>query len=283
MTKIILLGTGGPRPDPQRQGAAVLVQIGADNLLFDAGRGATQQLVRAGLQPESLRAIFLTHHHFDHTGSLADLLLSAWNNSGGAPPPVYGPKGTRRIVTTLLDDLYAADIMTRLAEAAGDEVMGDVRKLAQASDVSPGVVAETDRWRVKAERVDHMHGLGIGREAWDCYGYRLEAEGKVIAISGDTVPCEGLTKLAQDADVLIQCCYMAAAEMESPETHVIPKYIIACSHQVGKVAADAGVATLVLTHFRQKTAAMMDSLANDVKADFDGRLILGRDLLAIDV
>src|SRR6516165_2695857 len=41
---------------------------------------------------------------------------------------------------------------------------------------------------------------------WICYGYRFEAQGKVVAISGDTVDCDGLAQLAQNADVLVHCC-----------------------------------------------------------------------------
>ena len=46
--KLTLLGTGGPRPDPSRHGAATVLQIEDQYLLFDAGRGAVLQLVRAG-------------------------------------------------------------------------------------------------------------------------------------------------------------------------------------------------------------------------------------------
>lgn len=49
--KIILLGTGGPRPDPDRQGSGLILTDGHTYLLFDAGRGVSSQLVRAGIQP----------------------------------------------------------------------------------------------------------------------------------------------------------------------------------------------------------------------------------------
>ena len=46
--KVVLLGTGGPRPDPQRNATTTLIRIGDENVLFDAGRGVVLQLVRAG-------------------------------------------------------------------------------------------------------------------------------------------------------------------------------------------------------------------------------------------
>jgi chromosome segregation ATPase len=48
--KVTLLGTGGPRPDPRRQGPATLIQVGEENLLFNAGRGVATQIVRAGVE-----------------------------------------------------------------------------------------------------------------------------------------------------------------------------------------------------------------------------------------
>ena len=63
----------------------------------------------------------------------------------------------------------------------------------------------------------------------------------------------------------------------------MPKYILASSGQVGKIAAQAGVKKLVLTHFRQKSAALMQTIAEDVGRDFAGKLFLGEDLREIDV
>ncbi len=73
-----LLGTGSPNPLPERQGAAVLLSCEHEHLLFDAGRGVTTQLVRSGVFPQALNAIFITHHNYDHIGNLGDLLLTAW-------------------------------------------------------------------------------------------------------------------------------------------------------------------------------------------------------------
>lgn len=282
--RVILLGTGGPRPDPNRAGPAVALQVDDDCLLFDAGRGASLQLVRAGIAPQSLHSIFITHHHFDHIGDLGDVILASWNNGGDRPPAIFGPKGTRRIVATLLNEVYGHDIDTRLAETAqANATPRDIRTSVKAQDVQAGLVFDSGRWRVRAEHVDHMHGLGISREDWVCLGYRVEAHGKVVAISGDTVDCAGLQRLAQDADVLVQCCYLARAEITDAGGELIARHILASSAEVGKIAARAGVKTLVLTHFREKSETMLRSVEADVRRDFPGDLVLGRDLLTLDV
>ncbi len=279
---IVLLGTGGPRPEPARGASALLVRAGGRNLLFDAGRGVTRALLRAGVAPEDLDAVFLTHHHFDHIGNLGDLLLSVWNAGRSRPLPVYGPNGTAAIVEALFDRVYRADIRFREREA---EITGDalfpIRALFAVRDVDEGPVFADGPLRVGCARVSHGHGLGIAFDEFPCLGYRLEARGRALAISGDTVACSGLDRLAAGADTLVACCYLARAEETGFERDVISRHVILNSAAVGKVAARAGVGRLVLTHLRQKPPAMLEAVAADVAADFDGEVVLGVDGLEL--
>ena len=91
--KITLLGTGGPRPDPRRQGPALVVAIGEERLLFDAGRGVAVQLLRAGVRLADVNPVFITHHHYDHIGDLGDLILSTWLE--GRRQPASPPNPSR--------------------------------------------------------------------------------------------------------------------------------------------------------------------------------------------
>jgi ribonuclease BN (tRNA processing enzyme) len=116
MLRLHLLGTGSPNPLPERQGSAVLLERDHEYLLFDAGRGVTTQLVRAGVAPHDLSAIFLTHHHYDHIGNLGDLLLTAWHG-GSTHLPLIGPPGTEQIVQALFDQVYQREIAFSLALA----------------------------------------------------------------------------------------------------------------------------------------------------------------------
>ena len=76
--KVVLLGTGGPRPDPRRNATTTLIRHGDENILFDAGRGVTVQLVKAGVPLAAVNPVFITHHHFDHIGDLYDVMLATW-------------------------------------------------------------------------------------------------------------------------------------------------------------------------------------------------------------
>ena len=278
--RIILLGTGTPLLELKRQASALLIETGDVKLLFDAGRGVTTQLVSAGVYPQQVDCIFITHHHHDHIGNLGEFLLSAWHNGRESPLNLYGPPGTAEIVAALFDQVYARDIAFALFNEQG---LVDIRELVQVKQVTPGLVYTGDDLKVRTEYVDHGNRLGLSRERWPCLGYRVEAEGKVIAISGDTVACDGLDSLARGADVLVQCCYLAEDEITHPEFERLAKYVIASSKQAGQIAARNHVKKLVLTHIRPKSEAMLHSMMEDVRREYDGEVYLGKDLMTIDV
>ena len=281
--KVVLLGTGGPRPDPRRNATTTLIRHGDENILFDAGRGVAVQLVKAGVPLSAVNPVFITHHHFDHIGDLYDVMLATWMAGRKDALQIYGPPETERIVNTLVTQVYDKDIYWR---AAGEPALGGWKPVV-AKDVIAGPVVDVGRWRVRAETVNAWrwprHPADFLRR-WTCLGYRFEADGKVIAISGDTIACEGLDRLASGADVLVQCCYLASAEIDSEHFRRLSRHTLACADSVGKIAAKAGVKTLVLTHHRLRANDdMLERVAEEVARDFKGRLIVGRDLLEIDV
>ncbi len=148
------------------------------------------------------------------------------------------------------------------------------------------LVHNGDNLKVFAEIAKHGHDLNLPdafKHRWVCLGYRIEAEGKVVAISGDGVASRGLDRLAKDADVLVQCCYLAKAELTNWTMRNLAEHTLACSDTAGKIAQQARVKKLVLTHLRQKSDALLDEVVTDVAQDYDGPIVLGRDLFAVEV
>jgi len=279
--KLFLLGSGTPILDKQRQSTtSILIDIGFEKILFDTGRGVTAQMLKQDLHPSSVGTIFITHHHYDHICDLGEFLLSSWHNGRTDPILIFGPNGTSDIVDSLLNQVYSRDI----AFALFNEVdVTDIRQIVKVKDVSPGLVFENDRWRVSAEYVDHGNSLGLSESEWPCYGYRFESHRRIITIGGDTVDCDGLQRLAKNAHVLVMSCYLADKEILSPAFERLANHIIASSRQVGKIANQAGVHKLLLTHFRKKSNELMMSLQEDVRSDFDGEILMGEDGMVVDV
>lgn len=279
--KLTLLGTGGPIPDPTRHGSAVALEIGDARLLFDAGRGVVLQLACARIPVETVHPVFISHHHYDHIGDLGDVILTGWLQGRTRPLRVYGPPGTASIVAALVDRVYEPDIAFR---SQGE--LGMTWAPVERIDVAGGLVHDGGAWKVFAEAVEHGHGLGYPeafRRRWVCLGYRVEAEGKVVAFSGDSVACDGLDHLARDADVLVQCCYMARSDLTTPYFLRLARDTIACADTVGRIARQARVKKLVLTHFRPASDATIRSIAADVARDYDGPVVLGADLTELVV
>lgn len=281
--KVILLGTGGPRPDPKRNASTTLIRVGDENVLFDAGRGVVIQMAKAGIPLASVNPVFITHHHIDHISDLYDVMLSTWMHGRKDALRIYGPPETQRIVDVLLNQVYDKDWQWR---STGEPSFGGWKPII-AEDVAPGLVVDTGRWKVIADVVNHGDDLGFSPEflrRWICYGYRFEAEGKVVAISGDTIPCDGIHRLAKGADVLVHCCYMASVEAETEHFRKLLQYTMSGGDTVGKTASRAGVKKLVITHHRpRRDERMLEKLAEEVTRDFSGRVVIGEDLTEIDV
>ncbi len=276
---VTLLGTGGPRPDVARGATSLLIEAGDEAILIDAGRGVVRQLAALDVSLARIDPVLITHHHYDHIGELHDVILSSWLMGRTRPLRLFGPPETRRIVETLIHQVYDKDIEFREHEA------GNVpRQPAEVTDILAGTVCEGDGWRITAEIVDHGNRLDFPdafRQRWVCLGYRFECEQGVIAFSGDTVDCPGLRRLAANADILVQCCYLARSEIASPQTMRLADYTLACADTVGRIAAEAKVGTLVLTHHRQKTEALLEEMRRDVSQDFAGPVLPGHDGLRV--
>jgi ribonuclease BN (tRNA processing enzyme) len=283
--RITLLGTGGPRPDPARQGPATLVEASRLSLLFDAGRGVATQLARAGVSMEDLDAVFITHHHFDHIGGLGDLIMAAWNYGRIRPLPIFGPLGTDEIVQGMLEHVYARDINFRIAEAwAHGRKLDHPREMIDVKVVLSQRIDFDRRVEVTVGQVEHgSAGIELSLEEWTASGYRLSAEGRTVAISGDAVEGLELGALAANADVLVMCAYLSKEEITTPELSFLSERVLAGAPQAGAIATEANVERLVLTHVREKSDDAIQRMRAEVAAVFPGEVIIAHDLLTIDV
>ncbi len=275
--KLHTLGTGGPRPDPERNSACHVLEAAGRHLMFDVGRGAIQRIAQKGLPFAAIGPLFVSHHHVDHIGELSNYLITSWLAGRREPLCIYGPPGTAGIVDVLMKSVYDRDIAFRTeGETAFGPFVG-----AEVTEVRAGPVAEGEGWKVSCEEMEHGHGLPFGKAflaRWTCLAYRVEAEGRVFSFSGDAVMCDPLIRIATGADLHLQCCYMAASEMTTGHFKGVGKYTLACSDTAGKIAARASARRLVLTHFRQTTPALIEDMRADIARDFAGPAEFSRDL-----
>ena len=206
-TSLILLGTGMPFPDPQAQGPAFIVKVGARMFLFDAGAGVMRQMYAAGLpvRGDVLTAVFLTHLHSDHTLGLPDVMLTTWVMGRQRPLPIYGPPGIAAMTRSIFD-AWKEDIRVR---TEGLERKPRGAEQVAVHEIHAGVVYDSAGVKITAIAVMH----GIWKEA---FGYRIDAPGKSIVLSGDTAPCDAIVAAARGVDLLLHEVYPAALLKPEP-------------------------------------------------------------------
>jgi len=279
-TRLILLGTkGGPRVSEDRKNPSTLLLIKGTPYLVDCGYGASRQLLAAGVPIEKLRYIFITHHHSDHTLEYGALLNNAWATGSPMRVDAYGPPGLEKMTRDFFEYLKF-DIETRIV----DEARPDLRKLVVAHEFDkPGVVLQNDDVKVSSCLVRHP-------PIKQAYAYRFDAKDRSIVISGDTAYSPELAIFAKGADVLVhEVMYLPGIEAllkRVPTASRLREHLLAAHtvpEDVGRVAAEAGVKTLVLSHFvpGDDPSITDEQWSEGVRKFFKGKIIVGKDLMEI--
>src|SRR5205085_3658455 len=150
-TKVILLGTGTPYPDPAASGPATAVVVGKRVFLIDAGPGVMRRLKAANLPINGVEALFITHLHSDHTLGYPDLIFTSWVMGRRTPLEAYGPHGLKRMTAHLIA-AYAEDIHIRTYGLERETPNG---YRVAVHEIQPGIVYEKDGVRVRAIPVLH--------------------------------------------------------------------------------------------------------------------------------
>jgi ribonuclease Z len=267
--QLITLGTGSPIPDATRAGPATLVRAGGRDFLFDCGRGVLMRAAGAASGPTSFASVLLTHLHSDHVTDFNDIVTMRWAMSPTPNPlPVIGPVGTQGFVDRTIA-MLSDDVGYRLAHHK--DLNWD--PACAVTEVHDGVVLEDWGVRIVAAPTDH-------RPVHPTVGYRIEADGKVVVIAGDTVPCEGLDRLCAGADVYVQTVIRRSLVEAIPVPRLQDILDYHSSIQdAAATAARAGVGTLVLTHPVPPPAPGTEpEWEAEAREGFSGEVVLAHDL-----
>jgi ribonuclease Z len=246
MARMILLGVGTGVPDVDREHTHMVWDGPGGPLLIDVGGSAYQRLLRAGIDPQELAGVVLTHSHPDHIHGLAPLLFSIGLAGRREPLPIYGLAAT----------LAMAEAIATAMELDYSYVVPPDWRPITAGDT----LALEAGWQMRTAPTAHSR---------PCIALRFErpADGTALTYSADTEPCAAVQELAAGSRVLIH-------EATTPEPfagHTTPR-------QAGAIAAAAGVAELVLVHFSPRyTMAIEQALAEIRAGGFMGHASVGRE------
>ena len=246
---------------------------------MDCGYGTSRQLVSAGVALNSVRHLFITHHHSDHNLEIGAIPYNAWAAGSFGRIDTYGPPGLDGM-TRAFFEYMRYDIETRIA----DEGRPDFRKLVFLHELpAPGLVLQNEDVKVTAALVRHP-------PIRPAFAYRFDTRDRSIVLSGDTAYAPELARFARGADVLVhEALYLPGLDAllrRVPDAARLREHLLA-SHttpeDAGKVAAEAGVSTLVLSHFvpGDDPSITDEQWSEGARRFFKGRIVVGRDLLEI--
>ena len=278
-TRIVFLGTkGGPRVGPGRSNPANLVVVNDTPFVIDCGMGVSRQLVAAGVPLETVRYIFISHHHSDHNLEYGNLVYNAWATGLSTPIHSFGPKGIEAMTKTFFE-LNRFDIETRIE----DEGRPDLRKLLIAKDITEdGVVLQTADVKVTAFRTPHP-------PITDNFAYKFETPDGVVVFSSDTNYNPQLAEFAKRADVLVhEALYLPWVDRlvtrvkngATLKKHLLESHTAA--ENVGRIADAANVKVLVMSHLVPDDPDVTDDdWRSEAAKNFKGRIVVARDLMEL--
>jgi ribonuclease BN (tRNA processing enzyme) len=279
-SRLILLGTGGgPTPKPNRSAPAQVLVVNGAAYVIDCGNGVARQMVLAGVPLASIAKVFITHQHSDHNADYGNLLLLAWAATLTRRVDTYGPPPLTEM-TRLFLQMNAYDIATRIADEGRPPLAG---LIAPHEITEGGLVVQDANVKVTAALVEHP-------PVRPAFAYRFDCPDRSIVISGDTAPSANLVALARGADVLVhEVMYAPAVDRiagAEPSARTLRAHLLAShstAEQVGRAATQAGVKTLVLSHFVPGGPPIIPDKTwyDAVRPFFAGELAVGRDLMEL--
>lgn len=296
--ELVVLGTGSQAPSRTRNHNGYLLRWDGEGLLFDPGEGTQRQLIFAGVAASAITRICVTHFHGDHClgvpGIIQRLSLDA------VPHPViahYPASGAEYFARLRGACVFAEHAELREEPVAGEGVLAtgafgelSVRWLDHRIDTVGYRLVEPDGRRMLPDalarfgvtgpdvsRLQRDGALTVGGRRVRLDDVSVPRRGQRFAFVMDTRLCDAVFQLADGADLLV-----IESTFLSEHAGFAAEYGHLTAAQAGRVAAECGVRTLVLTHFSQRYGDA-DRFADEAGAEFGGDVIVAADLMRVPV
>ncbi|MGE0883088.1 MAG: ribonuclease Z [Blastocatellales bacterium] len=277
--KIIPLGTSSGKPTLRRNVSALAVVGEGEWWLFDCGEGTQMQIARAGLSPQKLVGIFISHLHGDHFNGLPGLLSSMALDNREKPLTLVAPTGVGEYLElTARLKICFVNYPLNLIEFNEKSFAGDVQTLVYESEKFTVVTRPLDHrifalgYRLEEKtkpgrfNLDRARELGIpagplysqlqsghsitladGRLIHPSEVLGEPRQGRVVSYCLDTRPCQNAVKLSENADWLIHEATFTDEYIE--ESH---HFGHSTAIQAAEIAVEAQAKRLLITHFSSR-------------------------------
>jgi len=283
-TKLVMLGTAaGPVPGRSRKMTSHVMLSNGAAYVLDCGLGVTDRFAETGIPFSALRSIFITHHHFDHNVEYGPLLSIGWVQGMPLSVRAYGPPPLKQMTAD-----YIRSMRTTIDFWAEDLKMKPLETIDVSEVAGAGPVMQDDNVKVSSVVVRHP-------PVKPALGYRFDFHDRSIAFSGDTTPLEAVAQLAKGADILVHEAMYVPAVKSYVEAQVAKGRPVSVEafmahmkadhspvEDVGRIAAEAGVKTLILSHLTPAIDSISDDTWRAPAAKyFNGEIIVAKDLMVV--
>jgi ribonuclease Z len=271
--EITFLGTGAGMPAKNRNVSSIALKHleNGSIWLFDCGEATQHQILHTSIKPRKISKIFITHLHGDHIFGLPGLLGSRSFLGGTEPLTIYGPKGIRDFIEVSLSVSqthlnYNIEIVEFEGHCVFDlgHIIVESRLLEHAIPSYGYRIVEKDKPGMLL--VDKLKDIGVppgpqyqllkngetieledGRRINGKEFLGPDKKGRVVAILGDSRPCENAVELAKEADLLIH-----EATLDKSLEKTAHEFFHSTTHQAAQIAKKAQVKKLIITHISSR-------------------------------
>jgi ribonuclease Z len=282
--ELVFIGTGGSWPSKERNVSSIALRIDKEIILFDCGEGTQRQLMNSTISFMKISKIFISHFHGDHFLGIPGLVQSMTLNNRKEALEIYGPKGTIKIVKTLLKlGYFTPSFKVKVYDLSGnDDIEFEnyrIRTCYGDHNVPTLIYALEEYDKSGRFRVDKAKALGIPPgplyrklqlgKSIVFKGKRIKSEevlgkprkGRKIVYANDTRPCENVVELAKDCDVLIH-----DATVDTKLEAKANEYGHSSARQAATIAKKANAKLLLLVHFspRYKEVGILEKEAKKI-------------------
>jgi ribonuclease BN (tRNA processing enzyme) len=251
LTELIVLGSGTGIPSLRRGSPGLLVLSGRTRLLIDSGSGTLRKMLEVGVTHRDIDLILYTHIHPDHVSDLVPIIFA----TKYADLP-------REKELLCIGGLGFKSYFEKLKKLYGEWIDPQSYQLTVKEISQEGLLYRD--LKILSKPMAHIS---------ESVAYRIEfKDEKSMTVSGDTDYCQNIIDLALKTDLLVlECSFPDGKKVEG---HLTPSL-------AGRIGLESHCKKLLLTHLYPVCDEF--DIVNECKQFYQGQIILGEDLMRIQI
>ena len=248
------LGSSGAVPAPGRDTTSIVFVGHGDAVLVDCGGSPVQKLLLAGVAPETLSRVVITHIHADHVYGLPSLVESLY---------LLGRKVALHLACREEHEPALRALLGVFRQLERPEIFPIIWELVPARERF--VLEDLGSFAVSVSPNAHgkMPNIAVRFEP---------SGGPAVVYSSDTEPCEAVAALARGAHTLIHEATFSERRKKGVGVH-------STAAEAGEIAARAGVRRLILAHIDVSHHGDLEGHREEARSRFPGEVEVARELV----